>query len=260
MTLKLRRLPHRRQYNLIFPAVLILSVGVFVAIPAQAGIVSSSGVTQLASPPSGDVHPGTNTTTPVPIIFPEILGGVVPAGGVPVDHNGSVVVASPVESANVLNPTLVAGLIPAGTVVDSYLLHYDPQNLPGSPVYDSSILFSNKIIGVQLFTSSFTALQKPAGTPYVGKLEAGDAAVAAMGGPAVAYYPAGLSYRGQEEDAMQITNGGFGIELAGLAFSGEIDQVRIFVAVPEPNSVLLALMGLLGLSFLAIKNTRAVRC
>jgi hypothetical protein len=259
MTLKLARPRHHN--ILILPAILVLIVGLFIAIPVQAGIVSSSGVTQLASPPAGDVHPGTNTTTPTPIIFPEVLGGVVPAGGVAVDHNGSVAVASPVVSANLVNSTLVAGSIPAGTVVDSYLFHYDPQNPPISAnFYDSTILFSNKILGVQLLTSSNTALQKPAATLYVGKLEAGDAAVAAMSGPPVGYYPTGLSFRGEEEDAMQITNGGFGIELAGEVDGAEIDQVRIFVAVPEPHSVLLALMGLLGLPFLAIKNARAVRC
>ncbi len=261
MTLKLRRPRQHQQNILILPAVLVLSVGFLVTIPVQAGIVSSSAVTVLASPPAGDVHPGTNTTVPDPIIFPEVLGGVVPAGGVAVDHDGSVVVTSPVESANVVKPALVAGVIPAGTLVDSYLFHYDPQNPPISAnFYDSTILFSNKILGVQLFTSAYTTLQKPAGTAYVGQLEAGDSAVAAMGGPAVGYYPAGLSYRGMEEDAMQITNGGFGIELAGEVDGAEIDQVRIFVAVPEPNSVLLALIGLLGLSFLTIKKARSVRC
>jgi hypothetical protein len=264
MTLKLRRPRRHRQNILILPAVLFLSVGLFATLPAHAGIVSSSGVTPLAVAPGTGVHPGDQPPLPTPIIFPEVIGGIAPAGGIAVDHNGSVVVAAPVESANVVNPLLVSSVIPAGTPFDSYLFHFDPADaaIPGAAYFYplSTVLFSNQIIGVQLFSTGYSALQKPALTPYVGKLEAGDAAVALNSGPPLSYYPGGLIFRGVEEDAMAITSGGFGINLAGEADGAEIDQVRIFVAVPEPNSALLALMGLLGLSFLAIKNARAVRC
>ncbi len=229
---------------------------------AEAGIVSSSGVTVLAAPPPGNVLPGTNTTNPNPIIFPEVIGGVVPAGGIAVDHDGSVVTAGPLESGNLVNANLVPAVIATGTRVDSYFLHFDPTDPPpNAHFYDSSILFSGKILGVEVFTSAFASLQKPAATPYVGTLEAGDAAVIAMGGPGAAYYPVGLNYRGMEEDGFQITNGGFSIEFGGEVDGLEIDQARIFVAsaVPEPNSIFLAFMGLLGLAFLHITRVGVVR-
>jgi len=247
-----------------FACALVLFLGVFtLASVCDAGIVGSSAVTVLGAPPAPNVLPGSNTTTPNPIIFPEVLGGVIPAGGLAVDHDGSVVAATPVETGNIVNPLLVSAVIPAGTVVESYLFHFDPPDAafpgPGNFYPASSILFSTKILGVQLFTSGFAALQKPALTPYVGKLEAGDAAIAAMGGPAPAYYPGGVLFRGLEEDAMAITDGGFGITLAGEADGVQIDQVRIIVAVPEPTSVVLALAGLIGLSFFGIKNRRTRR-
>jgi len=245
----------------ILACVLVFSLGCFAVPTALAGIVSSSAVTVLGGAPAPNVLPGSNTTSPNPIVFPEVLGGIVPAGGVPVDHDGSVVVASPVESGNIVTPLLVSAVIPAGTVVDSYFFHFDPPDsafpLPGNFYPSSSILFSTKILGVQVFTSGFTALQKPALTPYVGKLEAGDAAVAAMGGPPVAYYPGGVIFRGQEEDAMAITSGGFGITLAGEADGVQIDQVRIFVAgVPEPTSLVMAFLAVLGIMGSGLTRTR----
>jgi hypothetical protein len=266
MTWNLRRAS--RPEARILAWMLIFSVGCLAAVPAvHAGIVSSVNVTVLGGPPAPNVLPGSNTTTPFPIVFPEVLGGVVPAGGVAVDHNGSVVSAAPVESANIVNPLLVSAVIPAGTRVDSYLFHFDPPDAafpsaanfydPGASPY--SILFSGKILGVQLFSSGYTALKKPSPTPYVGTLEAGDAAVAAMGGPPVAYYPGGLAFRGQEEDGMAITNGGFGILLAGEADGVEIDQVRVFVAVvPEPATLTMAFAGILGIMGLGRARSRAV--
>jgi hypothetical protein len=155
-------------------------------------------------------------------------------------------------------------VIPAGTYFDSYLFHFDPADSATTTAANfypgASILFSTKILGVQLFTSGFAALKKPAATPYVGTLEAGDAVIAANGGSPPAYYPGGMMYRGMEEDAIQIASGGFQIILAGEASGVEIDQVRIFVdAVPEPNSIVLATAGLFGLALLAISRVGVVR-
>ena len=248
-----------------FATLLIFFAASLAAAPAaHAGIVSSAGVTELAGPPLPSVHPGAQPALPTPIIFPEVLGGIVPAGGMPVDHDGTVGTAAPVESNSIVNPLLVSGVIPAGTYFDSYLFHFDPADSTITTAANfypgSSILFSTKIIGVQLFTSGFATLQKPAATPYVGTLEAGDAVIAANGGPPPAYYPGGLVSRGMEEDAIQIASGGFQIILAGQASGVEIDQVRILVAaVPEPNSILLATAGLLGLALMAISRVGVVR-
>ena len=261
MTRNLRR-SRRLEFTSLVLAV-AFAFGIFAVIPVQAGIVSSSGVTVLGGPPAPGVHPGDQPPLPTPIIFPEFLNGTIPVGGVGVDHNGSVVVASPVESGGIVNPLLVKSLIPAGTKVDSYLFHFDPADsaIPSAANFYplSSILFSTKILGVELFSSSFP-LQKPALTPYVGTLESGDSAPVFSGGPTPAYYPGGVAFRGLEEDSMAITSGGFGIDLAGEADGVEIDQVRIYVAVvPEPASLAMAFIGFLGIMGLGTARFRAVR-
>jgi hypothetical protein len=150
----------------------------------------------------------------------------------------------------VVSPLLVSGVIPAGTPFESYLFHFDPLDspipTPANFYPGSSITFSTPIIGVQLFSSA-APLVKPVPTPYVGKLETGDAAVALNGGPPLGYYPGGVAFRGLEEDAMAIAAGGLTITLAGEADGVEIDQVRIFVAVPEPGSLVMAFIAILGI-------------
>src|SRR3954464_12319703 len=88
----------------------VVAVVCLSAISAQAGIVSFSGVTPLAGPPAPGVHPGDQPPLPTPIVFPEVLNGVAPVGGIAVDHNGSVVSAAPVVSSNVVNPLLMSGV------------------------------------------------------------------------------------------------------------------------------------------------------
>jgi hypothetical protein len=221
----------------------ILALGVVCASSGalRAGIVSFSGVTPLAGPPAPSVLPGAQPPLPTPIVFRE-TSGVVGAGGLPVDHRvtGNVT-AAPVETGGVVNPVLVSGSIPAGTPFESYLFHFDPADvaLPSAANFYplSSILFSNQILGVQLFSNG-AVLQKPDLTPYTGKLEAGDAEVAADGGPSLTYYPSGLAGRGMEVDSIAITNAGFGINLSGEADAAAIDQIRIIVSVPEPAAAL----------------------
>src|SRR3954447_7655923 len=112
MTRKLGRLS-RSESIFLKLAFVVACLGVT---PARAGIVSFSGVTPLAGPPAPNVLPGSQPPIPTPIIFPELPGfGLAPVGGIPVDHDGSVVSAAPVESANIVNPVLVSGVIPAGT-------------------------------------------------------------------------------------------------------------------------------------------------
>jgi len=142
------------------------------------------------------------------------------------------------------------------------LFHFDPADsaIPSAANFypQSSVTFSNKIIGVQLFSNA-TSLQKPALTPYVGKLESGDALPVFFGGPTPPYYPGGLSTRGLEEDFMAIVSGGFGINLAGESDGVQIDQVRIFVAVPEPASLAMAFLAILGIMGLGRTRSKAVR-
>jgi hypothetical protein len=233
-------------------ASVILAAGSF----ASAGIVNSSGVILLGGPPAPNVLPGSQLASP-PIVFPEFLNGVIPAGGVDVDHNGNLFALAPVSTASVVNPLLVKSAIPAGTRVDSYFFHFDPADVPAIPnFYGASVQFDTQIIGVQLFSSS-DALQKPALTPYTGTLETGDAVPVFNGGPAPPYYPGGLATRGLEDDAMAIILGSTQIDLSGAAFGTEIDQVRIYVAViPEPATSALVASACVGLCLAASRNRR----
>ena len=175
----------------------------------------------------------------------------------PVDHivTGNVI-ATPVVGSSVVNPLLVAGTIPQGTPYESYFFHFDPGNAPLGGNYPlADILFSNKILGVQLFSSGDSGLQKPALTPYVGKLEAGDG-IAFPG----AYYPSGVPARGIESgDSLEIASGGFQLKLSGVAFGGQIDQVRVFTAVPEPASLAMAFVAILAIMGLGRTKLEATR-
>jgi len=251
-----------RPLAIIFAWALVFVVACLGATPAHAGIVSFSGVTPLGGPPAPNVLPGSQPALPNPIVFLETVG-VVGAGGLPVDHvvTGGLPV-TPVTTGAVVNPILVNGTIPAGTPFESYLFHFDPADsaIPSAANFypSTTITFSNKILGVQLFSSA-DPLQKPAPVPYVGTLESGDLQVAASGGPLVAYYPFGMINRGLEEDSIGFTALGFSTTLSGKAFGVEIDQVRILVSVPEPASLAMAFIAILGIMGLGRSRARAVR-
>jgi hypothetical protein len=220
------------------------------AIPvAQAGIVSSYKVTQVA-PPVG-VKPGQTTTTPDPVVFPE-TSGLMPVN-MPVDAliTGDFT-TRPVVSGGIIDANLVPGVIPAGTPFESYFFHFDPGAnggmYPSSGAIPAEIDFSNRILGLQLFGLG-------TGSPSLtGHLGDGDA-ISPFG---VNYYPGPTSgappgsanspTRGLESgDSIGIYFNRTGIQFAGTAFGGQIDQVRIFVAVPEPASLAMAFMAVVGI-------------
>lgn len=209
---------------------------------AAFGINSASGVTVTAAPAGVLPGPGPlSTENALPIIFPEVLGGTL-AAPLPVDHNGSNIVSpgAAVNANSIVNSAFISSVLPQGTNFNSYLFHFDP--LPDSaPFYIATIEFSAPVIGVQLFSNGYLMLQKPLNVPYVGTLEAGDAAV----GGSVAY-PTGLSYRGLDEDEFALVISNNTVSLTGIALGGQIDQVRILTAVPEPATV--AIWGLIALS------------
>ncbi len=243
-------------------SLLVLSIVAF--LPSQAalaafGIASVSGdVIHISplQPPVLSGNPNGTTEGADAIIFREVQGGTVGVGGLPVDHDGSNVVAAPIISGNLIHPNLVPAVLPLGTFFDSYMFHFDPTGVPAfasNPFYVATINFNNPIVGVQLFSSAFPLMDGV--NPYVGTLEAGDLAVAANGGPPLVFYPGGDASRGVEEDFFQIAISGSQILLAGKAFGTEIDQVRILTVgtipngggVPEPVSAMTwAIISLVG--------------
>jgi hypothetical protein len=202
---------------------------------AAFGITSvTGGIEVVTGPPGPNVHPGSNEG-PLPIVFYEVSGVIAP-GGLDVDHDGSNVTASPAVTGGVVHASLVDTTLAAGTPFNSYLFHFDPAAIPGFGGYETEIVFDNKVIGVQLFSSA-AALEKPAANPYVGTLEQGDAQVALSGGPPLIYYPGGDATRGLEEDSfLQLSIFGNSVTLIGASFGAEIDQVRILTGIPEPAS------------------------
>jgi hypothetical protein len=224
---------------------LIIAAAAAAVVPANPvfaafGITSAIGAIELPGPPPPNLFP-SSVEGALPIIFPEVLNGLTPLGGLDVDHDGSNVVANPTISGNVVHPLLIDTTIGPGTPVrfNSYMFHFDPVANPFFAFYVATINFDNPIIGVQLFSNGFV-LDKPSGTPYTGTLEQGDFTIAANGGPPVAYYPGGLSFRGVEEDSFVLAIAGNQVMLGGSAQGFEIDQIRILTAaaVPEPLSAI----------------------
>jgi hypothetical protein len=221
-----------------------------VAVPvAQAGIVSTSNVGYVL-PPVG-VKPSQTPTLSFPIVFDE-ASGVMPANmAVDALLTGDFT-TRPVVSGGIIDSNLVPGVIPAGTPYESYIFHFDPLSngggYPSSGTVPAQITFSNQILGLQLFgigTGSASA---------TGHLGDGDA-ISPYGAN---YYPGPTSgtpagtdnspTRGLESgDSIGIYSGRTVLQLAGVSFGGQIDQVRVFVAVPEPTSLAMAFMAIVGI-------------
>lgn len=243
----------------------IVSAGAFVfilscvaVIPvARAGIVSTSNVGYVL-PPVG-VKPAQTPTLAFPIVFDE-ASGVMPTN-IPVDAllTGDFT-TRPVVSAGVIDASLVPGVIPAGTPYESFIFHFDPLSngggYPTSGTAPVQITFSNPILGLQLFgvgTGSASA---------TGHLGDGDL-ISPYGAN---YYPGPTSgipagadnspTRGLESgDSIGIYSGRTVLQLAGVSFGGQIDQIRIFVAAPEPTSLTMAFMAILAIMGLGRKRS-----
>lgn len=265
-------LPVRRIVLTLLVTVSLVALSAQSAVAAF-GITSVAGGIELLTPPLPSVNPGV-TEGAVPIVFPEIINGAVLAlGGLPVDHDGSSVVASPTISGNVVNPLLISTTLPQGTQFNSYMFHFDPIGSPFFSFYVTTMNFDNPIIGVQIFSSSFD-LEKPSGTAYVGALEAGDNEVLNNGGPVgvplvlrPTYYPGGVQFRGLEEDAFVLTISGNTVNVAGSAHGSEIDQIRILTApsistgIPEPaTAASWALISVIGMTRALIWRRQKCGC
>src|SRR5689334_10662013 len=82
-------------------------------------ITRASCVTLSPAPPPS-VQPVISEAG-TPIIFPEVLGGkVISLARLPVDHNGSTVVAAPTILGNTVNPALISTTLSKNTVFNSY--------------------------------------------------------------------------------------------------------------------------------------------
>jgi hypothetical protein len=133
------------------------------------------------------------------------------------------------------------GLISAGTLVDSYLVHFDPVGQPTdlnvTAAWSVGFESTNRILGL-IYSDAL--------------LDASDF----LGAPGTAY-PTGLEFRGttgssEGNDSLlwsQFT------AMSGLqSVTVAVDQVRVIVAASEPVSVLLTLPALLAFGMLRRKT------
>jgi len=123
---------------------------------------------------------------------------------------------------------LAGGTVPAGTVLNSHLVHFDPLGSPSTTkTVTGTVTFSNKILGAIVTTSSLNSTDGLLGP-------------ASMTGK----YPTGQVYRGLEEgDNVKVTllnpyTVGF-----TLKASTALNEFRV-LTVPAPAAIGLGLIGL----------------
>lgn len=135
------------------------------------------------------------------------------------------------------------GMILAGTLVDSHLIHFDPEGGSGSTLFTAgSVTFANPIVGVIVLTASL------------------DGSDALLGSLSTAYGPfVRRNFRGVELSGNPLLNGDpdmFAISADRRTFSMDhvavsqiaVDQFRVLTAVPEPGAASLISLGLMALS------------
>ncbi len=136
-----------------------------------------------------------------------------------------------------------AGIIPAGTRIDSFMLHYDREGRPTTSLgrhWLISFVNTDLIIGL-IYTD--------------GLLDASDI----LGAPATTY-PTGTTFRGMtgtSEGVDSLTWSQYFAMSGTHNVTVEVDQLRIILKVPEPASVVSIISAVsLLLAFAALRRKR----
>ncbi len=202
--------------------VLVLSVN------GEAGIVSTSGAIQLITPPN-DVRVDQLESNVTLFVFSESSNVVLP-----VDIKAEITEPGFYNRAANLNH----GMIPMGTIVNSYLVHGD--NVDGTlfaPHLVGSLVFDEPVLGI-LIGNVFTVIPNPS-------LDDSDAI---LGTPTTIY---GSGERGRglffPEDSVTLSADRLTVEV-DFRTAFYYDQIRI-VTVPEPSSIVMLVLSS-GLVFL----------
>ena len=215
--------------GILAPLVCVTVGLLFVALatPAFADFITI-GAVELADPPPLSVVQGATEDDDTIIAFPE-LEDVELLEDLDVDITTSGTFG--------LEADLTPGVIPAGTRVSSFFMHFDPVGTPEDP-YSAfaagSLVFESEhpILGVMVLGPALSASDSIVGLP-------GTTYPSADGSRGLGLVP---------QDIVNITGDQLSITLAVAAGAG-VDQVRVIVGVPEPSTVALlglAVVGLVG--------------
>lgn len=200
------------------------SARTFIAILAFAAIAATHSQTRgatipIAAPPS--VLPGALTSQTDAYVFLEstlTLGAPLPVDiSLPGLYNSN-------------SPTSV-GAIPAGTNVSSYMIHHESVDQQYSFIY-ITFTFPNPVLGIITTGPGLDATDLTLGNPGT-------------------TYPTGLDFRGLEMPYTITPDSVFwaGNQVfVGVASTTALilDQMRVITQVPEPGSITLSVLGVLG--------------
>lgn len=198
----------------------------YAAAIGMTGVASASGhISPIARPPSVAVDRIESDDT---VFFFQEAANVVLAQDLSVDITragtyGGIPDTGPFgEDVSQGGP----GVIPAGTEVHSYYLHYDTET--SGPRNGGSITFENAILGV---ITSTTGLKD----------------ADAIFGELLSTQGVTLDPDATNADLFTLSEDGHTISFNFLNGGANVDQVRIMTAVPEPATVSLLAFGALGL-------------
>jgi prepilin-type processing-associated H-X9-DG protein len=177
------------------------------------GALSGAGSVVIADKPPSSLQLNVSESSSV-FVFPEQLDLVLPCA-ISVDLSKPGTIAS----KDAASP----GSIPAGTRVDSYLLHYDPPGKDGE-VHNVKVAFAGKILGVIIFTQGLRdsdGLLGVVGTTYDKKASARGmepgAEIVTLSADMLTFNVDRLIVTGVMEEARIITEpGGVGVSSYGI--------------------------------------------
>ena len=198
---------------------------------AQGGVTATTGAVVVIPAPASIVTGGLESDTQIDA-FAEMQGTALA-------HAITLDITVPGTSPTATNQHLSTGSLPAGSLVNSYYLHFDDvgSSTTTAVALSGSITFDTDVIGLDVLSNT---------------LNATDAFV----GLASVTYDSADSARG-----LELVAGGVGIgpndsitlssDRRTVSFNlrdeGSSDDVRIITAVPEPSGALLFLVGGVGL-------------